>query len=128
MLIYIDLPAGTKGKQIKVTFTTKRIKVVVLGNEVLDGELFGAVTADECTWEISDGKALITLEKAEEGWWDRVVLSDEPVDTTTFDHEEFMLGDMTDEKHSSMRSMVSRMIGSDDPTSGKAPTMDPAKD
>ena len=28
----------------------------------------------------------------------------------------------------SMRSMVARMIGGDDPTEGKAPTLDPLKD
>ena len=99
-----------------------------MGKEVLSGELFAPVTADESTWEMSDGKLLITLEKQAEGWWDRIVTSDTPLDTTRFDHEEFMLGDMDDLKHNSMRSMVSRMLGSDDPTEGKAPTLDPLID
>ena len=128
VLLYVTVPDGTRGRQVQVTFGTKRLKVVVLGKEVIAGELFGAVTADDCTWEMADGKLLITLEKQEEGWWDRVVLSDEPLDTTTFDHEPFMLGEMTDESHSSMRSMVSRMLGSDDPTPGRAPTLDPRID
>jgi hypothetical protein len=112
----------------QVTITSKTLKVLVLGAEVLNGELAHAVVADESTWEMSDGKVLITLEKQEEGWWDRVVRGDEPVDTSKFDHEPFMLGDMDDLKHSSMRSMVSRMLGSDDPTEGRAPTLDPLKD
>ena len=128
VLMYVTVPEGTRGRQIQVTFSTKRLKVVALGKELLAGELFGAVVSDECTWEISEGKLLITLEKQDEGWWDRVVLGDEPVDTTTFDHDPFMLGEMDDLKHNSMRSMVSRMLGSDDPTEGKAPTLDPLQD
>ena len=128
ILIYVTVPDGTRGRQVQVTFGTKRLKVVALGKELLAGELFAPVVADECTWEMSDGKLLITLEKQEEGWWDRIVLQDEPLDTTTFDHEKFMLGEMTDEKHSSMRSMVARMLGGDDPTEGKAPTLDPLID
>ena len=128
VLVYVDVPEGTRGRQVNVTFTTRQLKVVVMGKEVLSGELFAPVTADESTWEMSDGKLLITLEKQAEGWWDRVVTSDTPLDTTRFDHEEFMLGDMDDLKHNSMRSMVSRMLGSDDPTSGKAPTLDPLID
>ena len=128
VLVYVTVPEGTRGRQCQVTFSTKRLKVVVLGKEVLGGELHAPVVADECSWEMSEGKLLITLEKQEEGWWDRVVLSDEPCDTTTFDHEKFMLGEMDDLKHNSMRSMVARMLGSDDPTEGKAPTLDPLKD
>ena len=128
VLVYVDVPEGTRGRQVNVTFGTRRLKVVVMGKEVLSGELFAPVTADESTWEMSDGKLLITLEKQAEGWWDRIVTSDTPLDTTRFDHEEFMLGDMDDLKHNSMRSMVSRMLGSDDPTEGKAPTLDPLID
>ena len=109
-------------------FGSKRLKVVVLGKEVLAGELVALVDADECTWEMSDGKLLITLEKDSEGWWDRIVTTDAPVDTTLFDQEPFELGMMDDLKHNSMRSMVSRMLGSDDPTDGKAPTLDPLID
>ena len=128
VLVYVTVPEGTRGRQVQVTITTKRLKVAALGKELLSGELVGAVVADESTWEMSDGKVLITLEKQEEGWWDRVVTSDTPLDTTTFDQEKFMLGEMDDLKHNSMRSMVSRMLGSDDPTEGKAPTLDPLID
>ena len=128
VLMYVTVPEGTRGRQVQVTFSTQRLKVVALGKELVAGELVAPVVADECTWEISEGQLLITLEKQEEGWWDRVVTSDEAVDTTTFDHEPFMLGEMDDLKHQSMRSMVSRMLGSDDPTSGKAPTLDPLQD
>ena len=128
VLLYVTVPDGTRGRQVQVTFSTKRLKVVALGKELLAGELVAPVVSDECTWEMSDGRLLITLEKQEEGWWDRIVLTDEPLDTTTFDQEPFKLGEMDDLQHSSMRSMVARMMGGDDPTEGKAPTLDPLKD
>ena len=128
VLVYVDVPDGTRGKQVQVTMTTRKLKVVVLGKELLAGDLCGAIVVDESTWEMSDGKVLITLEKQDEGWWDRVVGSDVPVDTSRFDQEEFLLGKMDDLQQNSMRSMVARMLGSDDPTEGKAPTLDPLKD
>jgi hypothetical protein len=128
VLVYIDAPEGTRGRQVQVTITSKKLKVVVLGKEVMSGELCAAVVADECTWEMSDGKVLLTLEKQEEGWWDRVLAQDPPVDTRLFDQEKFMLGEMDDLQQNSMRSMVARMLGSDDPTEGKAPTLDPNMD
>ena len=128
VLVYVTVPEGTRGKQVKVTINSKSLKVVALGTEVMKGELCGAVVADESTWEMSDGKVLITLEKQDEGWWDRVLAHDKPLDTSTFDHQKFLLGEMDDLQQNSMRSMVARMLGSDDPTEGRAPTLDPAKD
>ena len=128
VLVYVDVPAGTRGKQVKVTINTNSLKVAACGEEKMGGELCGAVVADESTWEMSDGRVLITLEKQDEGWWDRVLKGDTPLDTSRFDDQEFLLGKMDDLQQNSMRSMVARMIGGDDPTEGKAPTLDPLQD
>jgi len=44
------------------------------------------------------------------------------------DKEPFLLGEMDDLQQNSMRSMIARMVGSDDPTDGRAPTLDPLID
>jgi len=124
----VDVPNGTRGRQVQVTILSKSLKVVVMGKEVLSGDLVGAIIVDDSTWEMSDGKVVITLQKAEEGWWDRVITQHEPVDTSKFDLQKDMISDMTDSQHGSMRSMVARMFGDHDPTPGKAPTLDPLKD
>jgi hypothetical protein len=62
------------------------------------------------------------------GWWGRVLQSDSLLDVKLCDKEPFLLGEMDDLQQQSMRSMVARMMGSDDPTSGKAPTLDPLID
>ena len=128
VLVYMDVPEGTRGKQVQVIVMSRSLKVVALGKEVMSGGLAGGVVVDESTWEMSEGKVLSTLQKQSEGWWDRVWEQDAPVDMTRFEAVEDMVSGMSDLQHSSMRSMVSRMFGSDDPTEGKAPTLDPYKD
>ena len=39
VLVYVDAPEGTRGRQVQVTITSKKIKVVILGKEALSGEL-----------------------------------------------------------------------------------------
>lgn len=112
----------------QVIINSKSLKVVALGKEVASGPICAPIVPDESTWEMSEGKLMITLEKQDEGWWDRVWASDEPIDTSRFDDPEFLLGQMDDLQQNSMRSMIARMMGSDDPTEGKAPTLDPLKD
>ena len=111
-----------------MTINSKSLKVVALGKEVAAGGIVAPIVPDESTWEMSEGKVLITLEKQESGWWNRVWESDEPLDTSRFDDVDFMLGKMDDLQQNSMRSMVARMLGSEDPTEGKAPTLDPRYD
>ena len=109
-----------------------------MGAELLAGPLVAPVIADDCFWEIIEGGLVLTFAKQDqakacgresaEGWWGRVLASDALVDVKLCDKEPFLLGEMDDLKHQSMRSMVSRMMGGDDPTSGKAPTLDPLID
>ena len=126
--VYFEVPEGTRGKQVQVAILSKSLKIVALGKTLAAGEIYAPVVADECTWEMSEGKVLLTLEKQDTGWWPHVWVSDPPLDTSRFDDQEFMLGKMDDLQQNSMRSMVARMLGSDDPTDGKAPTLDPRYD
>lgn len=115
-------------RHAQVTINSKSLKVVALGKEVASGAIFAPIEADESTWQMVDGKVMITLEKMEEGWWTHVWVADPPLDTSRFDDQEFLLGQMDDLQQQSMRSMVARMMGSDDPTEGTAPTLDPRVD
>ena len=62
LLVYVTVPDGTRGRQVQVTITSKSLKVLALGKQMLAGDLFAPVVADECTWEMADGKVLITNE------------------------------------------------------------------
>jgi hypothetical protein len=39
---------------------------------LINGELLGKIRPDECTWSIESNVMLITLEKMEKRWWDRI--------------------------------------------------------
>jgi len=124
---YVTLPEGVKPRDCNVKFSSTAIKLVVKGQTapLLDDTLAGAVIADGCFWEINKGVMVITLEKELQakacgrenkvGWWDRVVLGDEPMETLYCDREPFMLGDMDELKHENMRYHISQMLGTDVP-------------
>ena len=90
----------------------------------MGGALEAAVIADDCFWEITDGVLVLTLVKQLRakacgredpvGWWGRVLASDKLLDVTLCDKEPFMLGEMDDLKHNSMRYHVAKMLGMDD--------------
>ena len=140
VVCFLQLPAGTRGKFLKVGFTSTTVSVQLLTTKdtLMEGPLAFSVIADDCYWEINDGALELHLTKQlaakscgrenPEGWWPCVLQTDVVHDVTLCDKEPFMLGEMDDLKHQSMRSMVSRMMGGDDPTSGKAPTLDPLID
>jgi len=107
----LQVPSGTRGRNIHVGIKSSALQVVVAGEVVLEGQLEHKVIADECGWQLDGAELVITLNKEKEGWWSRIVMQDEPVDTSKFDDVPFMLGDMEDYQHEDMRDRVSRMLG-----------------
>jgi hypothetical protein len=111
------------------------VSVARTGEALLAGPLHARVIADDCYWEIQSGVLEVHLTKEvpakacgrenPEGWWGAVLQSDSLLDVKYCDKEPFLLGEMDDLQQQSMRSMVARMLGSDDPTEGRAPTLDP---
>ena len=135
---FIDLPSGTKAKMLKVNISSSAISAELQGQALIAGPLVAGVIADDSYWEIQDGKLELHLIKELPakacgrenitGWWPCVVHTDSILDVRFCDREPFMLGEMNDLQQQSMRSMISRMMGSDDPTEGRAPTLDPLLD
>jgi len=84
--VEVPVPAGIKGKDIKVDFSKKQLEVTVKGQEpIIKGELGGAVKYDDCTW-IKEGTVVqVTLVKEIETWWKSVVVGDPEIDTQKVD-------------------------------------------
>ena len=139
-IAYIRLPEGTRAKMLKVVFTSTTVTVQLLTTKdtLMQGALVASVIADDCYWEIVDGSLELHFVKElaakacgrenPEGWWPCILRTDKVHDVTLGDKEPFLLGEMDDLQQNSMRSMIARMMGSDDPTEGKAPTLDPLVD
>ena len=81
--IAVPVPAGTRARDVKVTFGVKRCKVALKGLKdgapVVDGALSAKVRPDECTWTLQDaadgdGRVLaVTLDKLSPRVWTRLL-------------------------------------------------------
>ncbi|GLG93194.1 hypothetical protein R5R35_012720 [Gryllus longicercus] len=61
----VNLPEGTKAKQVHVEVKPAHLIIRVVGKDVISGKLFNVVHADETVWTIEDGRVLsIVLGKA----------------------------------------------------------------
>ena len=73
---------------------------------LLEGELFGPIIVDECTWSIEDGnKIVIMLEKKKEMIWKTVLKGDSEIDVTKVDNSKKM-SEFDDETQGALRKVV----------------------
>ena len=73
----VSLPDGTRKASISVRFRARELRVGLVGGvTIAEGELCGAVAPADCSWHLSSGKLVLTLEKAAPGVWASVLLAD----------------------------------------------------
>ena len=65
----IPLPPGVTKKDVRVKFHTERLTLSIEGNEAagIKGSLGGKVDLDGCTWAVTNGNVVITMEKRDPG-------------------------------------------------------------
>ena len=82
--VTVPVPAGTRSKDVEVTFGVKRLKISIKGlNDgapVVDGPISAKVRPDECTWTLQDadgsgnGRVLaVALDKLSPRVWTRLL-------------------------------------------------------
>ena len=72
--VRFDVGDGVGGKDVKVVFKARHLKVAVKGEVKGDGELGGGVIVDECTWCIEGGALVVTLGKREgQTMWEEAI-------------------------------------------------------
>ena len=65
MEVTIGVPDGTRGKEIKVSFKSDSAHISVPSKDFdLHLDLYTRVTVDDCTWTLSDGDLVVTMEKS----------------------------------------------------------------
>ncbi|CBZ56082.1 putative nuclear movement domain-containing protein [Neospora caninum Liverpool] len=70
-------------KDVSVSITPTKLKVVVAGDVLLEGEWEEPVNAAESLWQVEDGPyLLLSIEKARENWWASVLKGEKKIDTT----------------------------------------------
>lgn len=65
--VQVPLPTGAKAKACKVAFGRRKLQIDISGGISLNFDpLYGTVAPDDCTWSVSDGSLVITMEKAKQ--------------------------------------------------------------
>eukprot|EP01041_Mallomonas_annulata_P011517 gene11517-24084_t len=85
--VYIDVPLGTRSKDIICTIKPRHLHVAIKGGDMLfmDGNLDDAVKTDDSMWSLVSGEIpqlVITLEKTRDTWWKSIIIGDPEIDTT----------------------------------------------
>ncbi|KAK6589584.1 nuclear distribution protein C [Cryptosporidium xiaoi] len=106
MLIYTN--TQLKSKECKIDIGASRLKVVIKGEEYLNGELHSKVKPDDCIWSIIDGNTIqIVLEKQENmSWWSCVLKGDPEIDTSKIVPENSKLSDLDPETRATVEKMM----------------------
>ncbi|XP_066973332.1 nudC domain-containing protein 3-like isoform X1 [Macrobrachium rosenbergii] len=85
-------PSIKKGKQVKVQIEANTVEVSLqeksMWRTVVSGKLAHNIRAEESVWSLVPGEhVLISLEKKEERWWDRLLSGEDPIDMQKIDAE-----------------------------------------
>ncbi|KAL8211681.1 UNVERIFIED_CONTAM: NudC domain-containing protein 2 [Gekko kuhli] len=58
VFVEVDVPEGTRGRDVQCSLQSRHLALTVAGKEVLKGKLFDSTIADEATWTLEDQKLI----------------------------------------------------------------------
>ena len=92
--VRVKVPAGTKSKAVKMDVSSSKFKLTVLGDVILDGDLFKRCKPDDCTFTLEDAKdsdgrvVVVQLSKLQrtsaQGHWKCICLGEPEIDLSKF--------------------------------------------
>ena len=96
--VSIPVAKGTRGKQCNVVIKDKSVKVVVLGQTLMEGEFVREVRSGDCLWCLEGDSLRLDLEKKKGSeWWPGVLVGDKQIDTTLCAGQMMNPGELDDE-------------------------------
>ncbi|KAF9419566.1 hypothetical protein BGZ94_009365 [Podila epigama] len=124
--VTIEVPKGTRGKDVIVEIKKKSLKAGLKGQTpIIEGQLSKEVKLEDSTWTLDDQKEInIHLEKVKGNeWWKSVIEGHPQVDTAKITPENSQLSDLDGET----RGMVEKMMFDQRQKAAGKPTSDDIK-
>lgn len=114
MHMYISVPKGIKGKDLKINIETTKCHVSIKGQPaIVEGEFPEKIKADESLWTLEDdetgGKVVhLAIQKwtGQWHWWDCAIKGDAKIDTQKIQPEPSQLSDLDGETRSTVEKMM----------------------
>lgn len=101
-----------------MSITKNKLRVGLKGQApVLDGEFFESVKADDCFWNLLDGKVVELQLQKQSGmnWWRSIIKGEPEIDTQKVEPENSKLSDLDAETRATVEKMMfdqrQRMMG-----------------
>eukprot|EP00933_Yihiella_yeosuensis_P053692 TRINITY_DN51967_c0_g1_i1.p1 TRINITY_DN51967_c0_g1~~TRINITY_DN51967_c0_g1_i1.p1 ORF type:complete len:334 (+),score=131.74 TRINITY_DN51967_c0_g1_i1:57-1058(+) len=107
--VYVNVPPGTKAKQVVCDIGGESLKVGIKGEPlIISGKLHAKVKPDDCMWTLVDNKIVqITFEKFDNmKWWNCVMVGDPGIDTKKIVPENSKLSDLDGETRMTVEKMM----------------------
>lgn len=107
--VVIEVPRGTKSRDLIVDIKNKKLKVAFKNGEtIVDGDLYNRIVVDDCCWTLEDGTELnIVLQKENKmEWWKCVIQGDPEINTQKVQPENSKLADLDGETRQTVEKMM----------------------
>jgi len=90
LTVYVDVPEGCRGKDIKCLIEPKKIYLSACGQVFIDGFFEEVIKVDESMWTLnistkSIPQVVITLDKGRNTWWKHIIQGHPEIDTNKVD-------------------------------------------
>jgi hypothetical protein len=108
LTVNVPVPAGTKGKQLDIDISNRRLRVGLKGQApIVSGELHKRVIVDDSFWTLVDNEVVLNLQKENKmEWWKSVIVGDPEINTQKVQPENSKLSDLDGETRQTVEKMM----------------------